>query len=159
VLGTVTESAIVGLASGLVAWILGLPGPALIGVLGAIIQFIPLTGPMLLVIPGFLLGMLQSTTVALAAVVLYALIAQLNASFLAPVIARWSGSLSPISVILAIPFGGALDGATGALIAIPVAAALQIFVAGVVLPWIHQMHGEQDVGRDQELTVRPRRAA
>jgi predicted PurR-regulated permease PerM len=145
VLGTATESAIVGLASGLVAWVLGLPGPALMGVLGAIIQFIPITGPILMVIPGFLLGMLQSPTVAIEAVIGYALIAQLNASFLAPVIARWSVSLSPIIVILAIPFGGALYGATGALIAIPVAAALQIFVTGVVIPWIHRMQGPEGV--------------
>jgi predicted PurR-regulated permease PerM len=33
VLGTAIESAIVGLASGLAAWMLGLPGPALMGVL------------------------------------------------------------------------------------------------------------------------------
>jgi predicted PurR-regulated permease PerM len=159
VLGTATESAIVGLASGRAAGMLGRPGPALMGVLGAISPFMLLPGPILLVLPGFLLGMLQSPTVARAAVVLYALIAQLTASFLAPVIARWSGSLSPISVILAIPFGGALDGATGALIAIPVAAALQSFVRGVVLPWLHQMPGERRAVAEQEVRDRRGQAA
>jgi predicted PurR-regulated permease PerM len=159
VLGTFIESAIVGLASGLVAWFLGLPGPALIGVLGAIIQFIPITGPILMVIPGFLLGLLQSPTVAIEAVILYALIAQLNASFLAPYIARWSVSLSPIVVIIAIPFGAALYGPIGALIAIPVAAAIQIFVTGVALPWLHRQHGEPAIVLEPEPEERRGRAA
>jgi predicted PurR-regulated permease PerM len=159
VLGTLTQSALVGVLSGLAAWLLGLPGPALIGVLAGIIQFIPITGAILMVIPAFFLGMLQSPAVAGAAVVAYALIAELNAAVFTPIISRWSVSLSPIIVIIAIPLGAELFGAVGGLMGIPVAAAVQIFVTGAVLPWLHRLQGEPSVVSDRTLETPRDRAA
>ena len=158
VLGTLLEAAIVGALGGLVAWLFGLPAPALLGLLAAIIQLIPVTGAILMAIPGFLLGLLQSPTVAVEAALAYVIIAQVNASYIAPAIARWSVSLSPLVVIIAVPLGGALYGAIGGLIAIPVAAAIQIFVIEVVLPWLHHVEGETGTAAEPEAEP-PRRAA
>ncbi len=158
VLGTLLEAAIVGALGGLVAWLFRLPAPALLGVLAAIIQLIPVTGAILMAIPGFLLGLLQSPTVAVEVALAYVIVAQINASYLAPAIARWSVSLSPLIVIVAVPLGGALYGAIGALIAIPVAAAIQIFVSEVVFPWLRHAEGETGAGVVSEAEP-PRRAA
>src|SRR6185437_8730738 len=120
------------------------------GILAAIIQLIPVTGAILMAIPGFLLGLLQSPTVAVEVALAYAIIAQINASYFAPAIARWSVRLSPLVVIVAVPLGGALYGAIGALIAIPVAAAIQIVVTEIVLPWLHHVQGETGTATEPE---------
>ncbi|HUX85453.1 MAG TPA: AI-2E family transporter, partial [Chloroflexota bacterium] len=159
VLGTLIESTIVGVLSGIAAWLIGLPGPALLGVLAALIQFIPITGPILMVIPGFLLGIAISPLLAIEAVVAYTIIAEVNASLLAPWIARWSVSLSPLIVVIAIPLGGALYGTVGALIAIPVIAAIQIFVVDIVIPWLHRIEGQPISATTTRQTREPGRAA
>jgi len=112
-----------------------------------------------MVIPGFLLGIAQLPLVALEAVVAFAIIAEVNASLLAPWIARWSVSLSPLIVVIAIPLGGALYGAVGALAAIPVIAAIQIFVVDVVIPWVHRVEGEPISSTESRPPGEPGRAA
>ena len=144
VIGALAESSLVGTLSAIVAAILGLPAPVILGVIAAIIELVPMTGPMLMIIPAFLLGLLQSPVIAIIAGLAFFAIAQLDASIFAPTIARWAVRLSPLVVIVAIPLGAALYGAIGALISIPVAAALQIFTVEVVLPWLHrQEEGER----------------
>ncbi len=146
VLGALAESTIVGLLGGVAAAALGLPFPVMIGIVTGLVELLPMVGPMLMMVPVFLLGLLQSPVVAVAAATAFFGIAQLDASFLAPTIARWSVKLSPLIAIIAIPLGVALYGAVGALIAIPVAAALQILVVQVILPWLKHIEGETSVG-------------
>lgn len=155
VLGALTESTIVGVLGGLAAAILGLPFPVIIGIATGLVELMPMVGPMLMIIPAFLLGLLQSPVVAIVASAAFFGIAQLDASVFAPTIARWSVKISPLIAIVAIPLGVALYGAIGALIAIPVAAALQIFVVQVLLPWLHRYEGEASAESGQ-ATAGPR---
>jgi len=141
VLGALAESSIIGVLGGLAAAILGLPFPVIIGIVTGLVELLPMVGPMLMMLPAFALGLLQSPLVAVLSALAFFLISQVDASIIAPSIARWAVHLSPLVAIIAIPLGAALYGAVGALIAIPVAAALQIFANQVILPWLRRIEG------------------
>ncbi|MGH2460928.1 MAG: AI-2E family transporter [Chloroflexota bacterium] len=141
VLSVAAQMILLGLLSGITAALLGLPGPALFGLMSALIALVPTLGQYIMVIPAVLLGLLQSPLVALEAGLAYAVIAQAELSILGPLIAERAVRISPIVVVIAIPIGVALYGGVGAILSVPVAAALQIFVQNVVLPWLHHLRG------------------
>lgn len=137
VLGQLAVSTIVGTLGWLAAVVLGLPFPVLIGAIMAVVELAPMLGPLIMVIPAFLLGLLQSPLMAVAAGLAYFAIAQLDGNVLSPLITGRAVRLSPVVIIVAIPIGASWYGAIGALIAVPVAAALRVFTCEVLLPWLH----------------------
>lgn len=140
-LGMGAQMVIIGTVSGLTAALLGLPGPALFGLLAALLELAPSLGQILMVIPAVALALLQSPVVALEAAIAFTIIAQIDSTILSPMVAGRAVQLSPILVVTAIPIGLTLYGGLGAILSIPVAAALQIFVQEIVLPWLHHLQG------------------
>jgi predicted PurR-regulated permease PerM len=140
-LSQVTVSTVVGLLAGGAAWLVGIPIPVTLGVLTGLVEIAPMVGPIVMVIPAALLGLLRSPTDAMIAGIAFFAIALLDANVLSPVITGRAVHLSPIIVILAIPIGATLFGIVGALIAVPIAAALKIVVVRVVLPWLDRVGG------------------
>jgi hypothetical protein len=53
-------------------------------------------------------------------------------------------ALPALAVVLALLIGGALAGVIGALLAVPVAAAIQVLVLRVLVPAIHHAQGRPD---------------
>lgn len=151
-LGQMAVATITGTLAGLAAALLGLPYPFLIGVVTAVLDLAPIVGPTLMVFPAFLLGLSQSLFIAIAALIVFYGIAELDGNVLSPLITGRAVSLSPTLIIIAIPMGLALYGAIGALIAVPVVAAVQVFVTEIVLPWLkeRQREGERE-RRESEL--------
>jgi predicted PurR-regulated permease PerM len=66
---------------------------------------------------------------------------QLENHLLLPNIMRSQTEISPLLTILALFTGGALGGFIGALAAIPLAAALRVFVLRVVAPAVRRQTG------------------
>jgi predicted PurR-regulated permease PerM len=143
-LGRLGASTIVGVLCGLTMAFLGLPFPILVGVVSGLFDIIPLVGPTVLIPVVFALGLSHSLLVAGVAAAAFFLIGQLDADLLTPVIMGQAVRLSPLMVVIAIPLGAALYGVLGALLAVPVAAALHVFVDQAFLPWLHsyQTHRE-----------------
>lgn len=139
-LGQLTVAAITGTLAGLISLALGLPYAMAIAVTTAALDLAPVLGPGLMVVPVFLLGLWQSPLTAVLAAVSFYLLSQLDGNVLGPLITGRAVQLSPILVIVAITFGLALYGAVGALVAIPVAATLQVVAEEALLPWWHSRH-------------------
>ena len=138
-LGLATQMIVIGTISGVTAGLLGLPGPALFGFAAAILELAPSLGQILMVIPAVILGATISPVTALLAAIAYTVIALIDGSLLSPMVAGRAVKLSPILVVIAIPIGLTLYGGLGAILSIPVTAAIQIFVEDVVLPWLHHL--------------------
>ena len=147
-LGQVAVASIAGTLAGLAAWLLGLPYPLLIGVTTAILDLAPVLGTALMTIPAFVLGLLQSPLMAVVAGLVFYGLSQLDGNVLSPLITGRAVRLSPTLVIVATPFGLALYGPLGALIAIPVTAALQVIATEVFLPWLRARQGRDPGGED-----------
>jgi predicted PurR-regulated permease PerM len=123
---------ILGVAAGVGTWILGLPYPFLLGVAAGVTELIPLIGPVLGAVPAVLVALFGPPWRLVAVIVFYTAIQQTEGNYLVPRVMKHAVGLSPLLTIIAIMVGANLMGILGALLAVPVAAALQV-VLGEVL--------------------------
>src|SRR5437879_12232107 len=82
-------------------------------------------GPTLGAVPAVFLALFQPPVKILFVIVGYAAIQQAESNFVVPRVMRSAVGLSPLLTILALVIGGKLPGTVGALLAVPVAAAVQ----------------------------------
>lgn len=132
---TVNMLAIGGLAM-LACWLLGLPAPVLLGVFAGLCELIPLLGPFLGAVPAVLLGFSIGPLYPLVVAGAFLALQQLESNVLTPVVMQHEVGLRPFLVIMALLLGAALAGIWGALVAVPIASAIQIVVVRVVAPAI-----------------------
>ncbi|MDQ6656792.1 MAG: AI-2E family transporter [Actinomycetota bacterium] len=123
-----------GLVAGLFATIVGLPYPWAIALAASLFDFVPVVGPIIVGVSMTLLGFTESLTVGVVAGVFYLCQHLFEAYWLYPRVMRRTVHISSGAVIVAILVGGALLGVTGAILAVPVAAAVQLIVREVVMP-------------------------
>lgn len=123
-----------GLVAGLFAWFVGLPYPLAIGAGAFVLDFVPVVGPIIIGVAMALLGFTQSIVVGIVAAAFYIGQHLFEAYWLYPRVMRRAVHISSAAVIVAIIIGAALLGVVGAVLAVPVAAALQLIIREVVLP-------------------------
>ena len=134
---------VIGVATGVAAALLGLPAPALLGLLAGLTEMIPIAGPIIGAIPAILLGFTISPYYPLLVAAVYLVIQQAEAHTLVPLVMRHSVGLPALAVIVALAAGATLGGVGGAILAVPVAYALQVVVIRVVAPWVRARHAAE----------------
>ncbi|MBA2505136.1 MAG: AI-2E family transporter [Thermoleophilaceae bacterium] len=129
VIGNFAISFIAGMLTYIALTALGVPFAVPLAVLVAFLDLIPLVGA---TIGGIIVGLVILATEGLADALIYTVILivyqQLESHILQPFIYGKTVQLHPLLVIIAILIGATLLGILGALVAIPVAAAVQIVV-------------------------------
>jgi predicted PurR-regulated permease PerM len=118
----------VGLCVTIGLLIIGSPYALTLGLWAGLTEIIPFVGPWLGAIPGVAVGLAQSPIQGFLALVIYVLIQQLEANFLAPKIMSKAVGLNPVVVIIALLVGGKVYGIMGVLLAVPTAAILSVIV-------------------------------
>ncbi|HEV7209576.1 MAG TPA: AI-2E family transporter [Mycobacteriales bacterium] len=135
VLGNLATSVIAGVAVLVFLLITGVPYAVALALLVALADLIPLIGATIgaaiVVIVAFLGADLN---VGVASIVFFAIYQQFENYLLAPRVMKRTVDVSPLVTVLAALLGGALLGIVGALLAIPVAAAIQLILREVFLP-------------------------
>lgn len=127
--GTTTlMSLLTGVASALWAFTVGLDLALVWGVLNFLLNYIPVVGNIIGILPPTLYAILQFQNVTEPAVVFigFAVIQITISSFVYPMVQGQSLSLSPIAIIVALSFWSWVWGIAGALIAVPLTVALVI---------------------------------
>lgn len=94
-----------------------------LALIAGILEWFPIIGPIVAAIPAILVGITISPAAAIAAVILYTAIQQLENNLLVPKILGDAVELHPAVLIVALVAGGALFGIGGAILAAPVVAA------------------------------------
>ncbi|WP_394552349.1 AI-2E family transporter [Agromyces sp. MMS24-JH15] len=138
VIGQVSLAAINGAASFVFLSIIQAPFPAVLAFVAFVFSLVPLVGTLtgsILIVLICLLPGLGSPLTALAAAIWYLLYMQVEAYVLSPRIMNRAVKVPAAVVVVAALAGGTLLGILGALIAIPVAAAILLIVRQVVIPW------------------------
>jgi predicted PurR-regulated permease PerM len=130
--GQLLLGVIIGVIAGIGTWALGLPYPFLLGLAAGITELIPLVGPVLGAIPAVLVALFGPTWRLFAVIGYFTLIQQLEGNLLVPRVMARTVGLSPLLTIVAIMIGTRLMGILGALLAVPIAAALQVIVVEVL---------------------------
>lgn len=109
-------------------YFLNVPYALVLAFFGGIMEIIPYVGPILAVIPAVLVGLTISPLTALLVVILYVVIQQLENHIIVPLVMKKAVGLDPVVIILSLLIGATLFGFLGILAAVPMAAALNIFL-------------------------------
>jgi predicted PurR-regulated permease PerM len=152
--GVVINMLVIGVLAGIAVTVLGLPSPVLLGIFAGVMEAIPIFGPFLGAAPAVLLGFTVSPLYPLLVAGVFLVIQQVESNTLVPVVMNRVVALPPLTVVLALLVGGGLQGIAGALLAVPIAAALQVLMVRVVVPWIHIAQGRREQA-EEEMQVRP----
>ena len=113
---------------------LGLPHPLMLGALAGVLELVPVLGPALAAIPAILVALKFDGGSMVAMVVVVAGLVQLLESYvISPMVLCGRVGLSPIGLILAVLGFAVLLGPAGAIVAIPSAVVLQLWVERYIL--------------------------
>ncbi|MBV9692255.1 MAG: AI-2E family transporter, partial [Alphaproteobacteria bacterium] len=127
-MGMALDMLFVGTVTGVGLWLVGAPLPLALGLLTGVSVFVPYIGPLAAVIPGLLLALSVSPTLAFYAGLVYAVALTIEGNVTQPLLQRWAVSLSPVINLLAIVAFGIIFGVWGAVLATPLAVALSVLV-------------------------------
>jgi predicted PurR-regulated permease PerM len=134
VAGQVAVASINGFLTFILASILGLPYSLVLAIVVAVLGLIPLFGATLGAIIVVIVGLFQSVNVAIIIAVYYIVYQQVENYLIAPRIMSKTVSVPGAVALIAALAGAALLGVLGALLAIPVAAAILLIVQEVFIP-------------------------
>lgn len=136
--GVFINMVVVGVLSGIAVWLLGLPFALLLAVFAGLTEAIPLVGPWIGAVPAVLLGFSISPITGLLVILAFLLIQQVENHTLVPLVMNRVVNLSPLTTLVAVTIGALLQGLLGVLLAVPLAAVIQVFVVRVLVPWIRR---------------------
>lgn len=136
VAGNLMISAVAGTTTYVALSILGVPFAVPLAVLMAFLDLIPLVGATIgAIVIGLVTVFTDFPTATIAWVVIALVYQQAENNLLQPIVYRRTVDVHPLIVIVAILVGAALLGVLGALVAIPIAATVQIVVKDL---WEHR---------------------
>ncbi len=138
VLGKLATSVVAGVLHLIVLEILGVPYAVALALLTAVVDLVPLVGSYIAMVVIALAALLVSIPVVIATIVFHILYRLFEDYLLTPVVMRRTVEISPTLTIVSVLLGGVLLGLVGALIAIPVAAAVQLVFEEVAVPRLDQ---------------------
>ncbi len=127
-MGQLTTMASVGILIGIGLACLGVPLAGTLGLIAAVLSFIPSLGPLISVIPAIMLALTMSPTMALWVCLLYLGVQILEANVITPLVQRKAISLPPAFVLASELVMGLLLGGAGLAFATPLVAVILVLV-------------------------------
>lgn len=113
---------VVGVLTWLGLWIIGIPLAPILGLIAALLAFIPNIGPIIAAVPAVLLAVADGPTTALLVVGVYVAVQTLESYVITPLIQQEQVSLPPVLIISMQLLLGVLFGLLGLALATPLAA-------------------------------------
>lgn len=143
----------IGVADFVIFLLIGLPAALAVAVLAGLFEVVPVLGPTLGAIPAILVAFSYDSSKVVWVVAAGALVQFVENNLLAPRVMHKTVGVNPIVTLLAIVAFGALFGFAGLLLAIPIAAIIQILLDRSLLR--PQLSGlEAPLGRDRLSRLR-----
>ncbi len=139
--GVIINMFVIGILAGVADWLLGLNYALLLGVFAGLTEAIPLVGPFIGAAPAVLLGFTISPTKGIIVALVYLAIQEFEGHTLVPLVMNRIVRLRPLTILVALTIGTLLQGLLGALLAVPFAAVVQVFIVRVLTPWIRRTTG------------------
>ncbi|MFD0888716.1 AI-2E family transporter [Streptosporangium algeriense] len=136
--GYVAGNLLISVIAGVTTWVflavLNMPYALALALVVAVTDLIPLVGATIGAVLVTLVALLQSWTLGVACGIFFLIYQQVENYLIYPRVMKRSVDVAPAVTVIAALFGGALMGIVGALLAIPVAAAIALLIREVVLP-------------------------
>lgn len=128
IIGRLASMTIIGVLVTLGLWAMGIPVPLSLGVLAALLTFIPNIGPLIALIPPTLLALQDGPVWAVAVVAFYLVVQVIESYVITPMIQQRSISLPPVITLSAQVILGFFTGIIGLAVASPLAAVGKVLV-------------------------------
>lgn len=127
--GQLLLGVVVGVLVYLVLMIVGIPHALVLALFAALFEIIPVFGPIISSVPAILIAFAEKGTgTGFLLIGLYIIIYQFESQLFYPLVVKKIVGISPIVVILALVIGAKLAGVLGALIAVPISAAVMEYI-------------------------------
>ncbi|WP_418113106.1 AI-2E family transporter [[Actinomadura] parvosata] len=136
--GYVAGNVLISVIAGVVTWIFlsiaGVQYALALSLVVALTDLIPLVGATIGAVLVTAVALLDSWPAGIACAIFFLAYQQVENYFIYPRVMKHSVNVTPAVTVIAALFGGALLGIVGALLAIPVAAAISLIIRELVLP-------------------------
>lgn len=126
--GQAISMAFVGIATGVGLWLLGIPLALVLGLLAALLDFVPFFGPIVSGALAVLLALSQGPSAALHVALLALAIQQVEGNLVVPLVQRHTVQLPPALGVVSVVAVAGLFGLTGVLMATPLAVVAMLLV-------------------------------
>lgn len=106
----------------------GIPSPLALGLLAGLMAFIPLLGPIIAVIPAFLVALLESPILLVPVGIIFVVVHMIGGYLVTPLIQQRTVSLSPVVLLTSQVIIGLLLGIPGVIIATPLTITIVVII-------------------------------
>lgn len=131
--GILFNMTVIAVLSGIGLWILGIRLPLANSLLAGILTFIPNLGPVLSVVPPTAMALLDAPWKALAVIILYIVIQQIESNILTPIVMEKQVSLLPAITLLSQVAFAVFFGILGLFLALPITVVAQVWLQEIVV--------------------------
>jgi predicted PurR-regulated permease PerM len=142
-IGQLIQMILIGVLSGLAAWIIGLPSAIALGLIAFAAEFVPYLGPIIAAVPAVLVAATIDTTAMLWTIAAYLIIHQIEGNLFTPLIQRRLVLVPPAVMLLGIVAISLLFGPPAVIFAAPIVVV--VFIAVKVL------YVRDTLGEDTEI--------
>jgi predicted PurR-regulated permease PerM len=147
--GQLITMLLVGVASGLAYWWIGLPSPLALAIIAAMTNFVPFLGPILGAIPALVFAFTMDVQTVLWTLGVVLAIQQIEGNVITPFIQKRAVAMPPVVVLFAIGVFGLLFGLPGIFLAVPLAVTITVLVKKL---WVQQTLGEDTTVPGEEAS-------
>lgn len=127
----------VGVVTGVVMAIMGIPFPLLLGITAGLLEVVPVVGPILSAVPAVVLALLVSPWHVLWVILAYLIIQRVE-NFISPLIYGKFLDMPPLVIISVILISGATLGVFGVVLSPAIAAAIYVLIQELYLKKINE---------------------
>jgi predicted PurR-regulated permease PerM len=113
--------------------LVGCPVPLALGLLAGLLVFVPVVGFLVAFVPTVLMALSESPQVAVAAVIVFLVVQQLEEQVVLPLAQKWATALPPALGLLALAATGVLFGIPGLIFGAPLAVVVMCLVRKLYL--------------------------
>ncbi len=124
--GNFLRCGIVGIATGVGLFVMGMPFYFVLGVFAGLMNIIYYIGPYIAAVPAVLISLSPDTPGLIVIIIFYVIIQSIDAFALTPLLLGKAVDIRPFTIIVAILIGGTLFGILGIILSIPFAATLKV---------------------------------
>ena len=127
--GALLDALFVAILSSIGLSLLGIEFAVFIGIFAGLCNVIPYFGPVIGMVPAFIMGWLTGDFLhGILAIVVLLIVQQIDSNIIYPKVVGSSTGLHPLAVLLSVSVFGYFAGIIGMLLAVPTAGVLQIFI-------------------------------
>lgn len=138
IIGKSLDCLIIGVLAVIGLLIIGAPYALLLGVIVGVLNFIPYVGPLLGMIPAFIITYFYDPFTAVLVLLFIFLLQQFDGLWLGPKILGDSVGITPFWVITSIIIGGSLFGLIGMFVSVPITAMIQVVLSRLIDYRLHR---------------------